>query len=313
MPREAFSSDLAPGTRASTRRLLARVRAVPGVRLAEGQLTDSGALVIGGEAGLHGLRPVRGLVWRAESPSTPSTTSRAGRRGGPARWSSIAGGRRPGPSRRPARRAQHALRRPAGRHLRHRGVGGRDVARRRHDRRAAARRRPALVPASRRAVAHRRSPPIAASRPRSWPPRCAACCRARDREDGRRGRGQDGRHRQRGDRELPHARRCSRCREPRCSWAPSSSSTHSRSRSPSGPASSRCCARWASTRRQVLTAVAVEALAIGVAASVLGLFAGLGVAAAPRRAVRRRARHALERAGALPAARSNRGWASASA
>ena len=34
------------------------------------------------------------------------------------------------------------------------------------------------------------------------------------------------------------------------------------------------------TRRQVLTAVAVEALAIGVAASVLGLLAGLGVAAA---------------------------------
>ena len=34
------------------------------------------------------------------------------------------------------------------------------------------------------------------------------------------------------------------------------------------------------TRRQILTAVAVEALAIGVAASVLGLLAGLGVAAA---------------------------------
>ena len=37
--------------------MLARVRAVPGVRLAEGQLTDTGSLVIGGEAVSSGFAP----------------------------------------------------------------------------------------------------------------------------------------------------------------------------------------------------------------------------------------------------------------
>ena len=56
-PREAFTSDLAPGTKSIDAALLARVRAVPGVRRAEGQLTESGSLVIGGEAISTGFAP----------------------------------------------------------------------------------------------------------------------------------------------------------------------------------------------------------------------------------------------------------------
>ena len=63
MPRESFSSDLAPATKGIDEGLLARVRAVAGVRLAEGQLTDSGALVIGDEAVSTGFAPSVVASW----------------------------------------------------------------------------------------------------------------------------------------------------------------------------------------------------------------------------------------------------------
>ncbi|HYH88367.1 MAG TPA: ABC transporter permease, partial [Solirubrobacteraceae bacterium] len=66
MPRESFSSDLAPATKGIDEGLLARVRSVRGVRLAEGQLTDSGALVIGGEAVSTGFAPSVVSSWSRE-------------------------------------------------------------------------------------------------------------------------------------------------------------------------------------------------------------------------------------------------------
>jgi putative ABC transport system permease protein len=54
---EAFSSNIGQSTKGLDEALLVRVRAVPGVRLAEGQLTDSGSLVIGGEAVSSGFAP----------------------------------------------------------------------------------------------------------------------------------------------------------------------------------------------------------------------------------------------------------------
>src|SRR5215218_5374803 len=56
-PREAFSSDLGPATKSLDQRLLASVRSVPGVHVAEGQLIESGSLVIGGEAVSSGFAP----------------------------------------------------------------------------------------------------------------------------------------------------------------------------------------------------------------------------------------------------------------
>src|SRR5215218_5977765 len=56
-PRKAFTSNLGQATEGLDERMLSRVRAVPGVRLAEGQLTDTGSLVIGGEAISSGFAP----------------------------------------------------------------------------------------------------------------------------------------------------------------------------------------------------------------------------------------------------------------
>ena len=86
------------------------------------------------------------------------------------------------------------------------------------------------------------------------------------RRRGRRERRRD----QRPDRRASSRRRCSRSPARRCSSARSSSSTRSRSPSPSARASSPCCARSALRARQILGAVALEALVIGVAASGLG-------------------------------------------
>ena len=71
---------------------------------------------------------------------------------------------------------------------------------------------------------------------------------------------------------------CSRSAASRSSSARSSSSTRSRSRSPSGCASSRRCGRSARSRRQMLGSVILEALVIGLIASIVGLFLGLGLA-----------------------------------
>ena len=67
---------------------------------------------------------------------------------------------------------------------------------------------------------------------------------------------------------------CSRSAASRSSSAPSSSSTRCRSPSPSGRASSRRCGRSALRARQVRLSVLLEALIIGVVASIVGL--GLG-------------------------------------
>jgi putative ABC transport system permease protein len=56
-PRKAFTSNVGQATEGIDERMLVRVRAVPGVRLAEGQLTDTGSLVIGGEAVSSGFAP----------------------------------------------------------------------------------------------------------------------------------------------------------------------------------------------------------------------------------------------------------------
>ena len=56
-PRKAFTSNVGQATQGLDERMLSRVRAVPGVRLAEGQLTDTGSLVIGGEAVSSGFAP----------------------------------------------------------------------------------------------------------------------------------------------------------------------------------------------------------------------------------------------------------------
>ena len=103
------------------------------------------------------------------------------------------------------------------------------------------------------------------------------------------------------------APRCSPSRASRCSSARSSSSTPSRSRSPSAPASSRCCARSAPSARQVLRSVLAEGLVLGVA--------GLGrrprrsaslVAVGPAGAVQgRRRRPAVERHASSRRARSS--------
>jgi putative ABC transport system permease protein len=65
-PRQAFDSTVGQATTGIDERLLARVRAVPGVKLAEGQLTDSGALVIGGEAVSTGFAPSVVSSWSPE-------------------------------------------------------------------------------------------------------------------------------------------------------------------------------------------------------------------------------------------------------
>jgi putative ABC transport system permease protein len=56
-PREAFSGDLGQSTKPIEEGLVARVRTIPGVRRAEGQLTETGSLVIGGEAISTGFAP----------------------------------------------------------------------------------------------------------------------------------------------------------------------------------------------------------------------------------------------------------------
>ena len=56
-PRESFAGDLGAPTQGLDESLLTRVRDVPGVRLAQGQLDESGALVIGGEAVSSGFAP----------------------------------------------------------------------------------------------------------------------------------------------------------------------------------------------------------------------------------------------------------------
>ncbi len=56
-PRKAFTSNVGQATEGLDERMLSRVRAVPGVRLVEGQLTDTGSLVIGGEAVSSGFAP----------------------------------------------------------------------------------------------------------------------------------------------------------------------------------------------------------------------------------------------------------------
>ena len=81
------------------------------------------------------------------------------------------------------------------------------------------------------------------------------------------------------------ARRSARSR--RCSWpsrscpcssARSSSTTPSRSSWPSGHVRSRCCGPSAPARRQVLGSIFLEAVAVGLVASLLGLLAGIGLA-----------------------------------
>jgi hypothetical protein len=56
-PREAFSGDLGQNVKPIDEALVARVRTIPGVRRAEGQLTETGSLVIGGEAVSTGFAP----------------------------------------------------------------------------------------------------------------------------------------------------------------------------------------------------------------------------------------------------------------
>ena len=56
-PREAFSASLGAPSQGLDEALLARVRAVPGVRVAEGQLTASGSLVVGGQPVSSGFAP----------------------------------------------------------------------------------------------------------------------------------------------------------------------------------------------------------------------------------------------------------------
>src|SRR5829696_8533651 len=65
-PREAFSSDLGAPAQTLGEEMAATVRAMPGVRLAEGQLTDSGSLVIGGEAVSTGFAPSVVASWSRE-------------------------------------------------------------------------------------------------------------------------------------------------------------------------------------------------------------------------------------------------------
>jgi putative ABC transport system permease protein len=62
-PHQAFTSNLAPATKGIDESLLVRVRAVHGVRRAEGQLSDSGNLVIGGEAISTGFAPAVVSSW----------------------------------------------------------------------------------------------------------------------------------------------------------------------------------------------------------------------------------------------------------
>ena len=65
-PREAFSSDLGAPAQTLDEDLAATVGAMPGVRLAEGQLTESGSLVIGGEAVSTGFAPSVVASWSRE-------------------------------------------------------------------------------------------------------------------------------------------------------------------------------------------------------------------------------------------------------
>ena len=65
-PRESFSSDLSQPTKGLPETMRATVDAVPGVRDARGQLTDSGALVLGGEAISTGFAPSVVASWTPE-------------------------------------------------------------------------------------------------------------------------------------------------------------------------------------------------------------------------------------------------------
>jgi putative ABC transport system permease protein len=65
-PRESFSSDLSQPAQGLPEAMRATVDAMPGVRDARGQLTDSGALVIGGEAVSTGFAPSVVASWTPE-------------------------------------------------------------------------------------------------------------------------------------------------------------------------------------------------------------------------------------------------------
>ena len=178
-PREAFTSDLAPGTKSIDAALLARVRAVPGVRRAEGQLTESGSLVIGGEAVSTGFAP--SVVSSASEKPFDAFHYLAG--GPPRRAGEVVVDRQLA-SDQGLRVGQHVglSTRSGVQRVVISGiatVGGRHVARRRHARGAVARPTSSAgssAPASCRASP---SPPRPASRPRAWPPRCGRRCRAR--------------------------------------------------------------------------------------------------------------------------------------
>ena len=105
-PRESFSSDLGQPTKGLPETMLATVNAMPGVRVAEGQLTDSGALVIGGEAVSTGFAPSVVASWSRE----PFDAFRYVKGGPPRRPGDVVdrppAGRRAGPAGRPARRAE---------------------------------------------------------------------------------------------------------------------------------------------------------------------------------------------------------------
>ena len=249
-PRQAFAASLGAPSQGLDEGLLARVRAVPGVRVAEGQLERHRLARHPWQARLERLCAVDRRLGQPQAlrrlPLHRRRPAATGRR----RRDRRPDGGGPRPARRTVGGPEHTLGRPGRGDLGHRGVGERQLDRRRHDRRPAARRRPALVPAPGRADAdrHRRRPRrrTLAARRRGAPRLCRIRSSSRPAPP------------MPPSRRTPPTRRsaassrppCSRSRAPRCSSAPSSSSTRSRSPSRSGLASSRCCAPWVPRARR---------------------------------------------------------------
>ena len=269
-PTRAPTSSSRPRRRSATLRRAAarpsrcveRVRAVPGRRRADGQLSDSGALVVDGEeADRPGLRAGVGRGLRARSRSTRRVrTSPAASRGGRAR---SAVDDTAAKTRACASASTSASRRAPASSASSSSASFEFGERRRSAARPGRRRRSADVQRwfDREGECRPRSssPPRPGRRPRSPPRRArsAAPARGRDRRARRRAAG---RRRSTTRSAASYRRRCSPSPGRRCSSARSSSSTPSRSRSRSARASSRCCARSARRARQILGAVAVEAL-----------------------------------------------------
>ena len=243
MPRESFSSDLAPATKGIDEGLLARVRSVRGVRLAEGQLTDSGALVIGGEAVSTGFAPSVVSSWSRE----PFDAFRYVKGGPPRRPGEVVVdeqqaadqglrvGQHVGLSTRSG--VQEVVISGIGEWGNGTSIGGATIV---VPQLADVQRwfqRPGdlsrIVIAADRGVAPAQlAAAVRSVLPRSVTVKTGAADAAETADAANEAIGR-----------ASSPRRCSRCRAPRCSWAPSSSSTPSPSRSPSGRVSSRCCAR----------------------------------------------------------------------